>query len=122
MAEVKYEIIKSGSSNILLREFYGKVKADDVIESFRYIFERYANDDLNGIISDFSQSKFSMSLGDFQKVLKYIKQTPDIYNFQLAIVVNTPQQTIFPIIAKARFKKLDIKPFSTVDAALNWFD
>jgi len=63
-----------------------------------------------------------MSIVDFQKVLKYIKQTPILYTLQLAIVVNTPQKTIFPIIAKTRLKKLNIKPFSTLDAALNWLN
>ncbi len=122
MAEVKYEIIKSGSTKILLREFHGKVQADDVVESFKYIFEKYIDEDFSGIVSDFSHAKFAMGISDFQKVLKYIKRTPAIYNFQLAIVVNTPQKTIFPIIAKTKLKRLNIKPFSTLSAALDWLD
>ena len=120
MAEVKYEIIKSGSKNILLREFHGKVRAEDVVESFKYIFKKYVDEDFTGIISDFTHAKFAMNIGDFQKVLKYLKQTPSIYHYQLAIIVDTPQKTIFPIIAKTKLKKLKIKPFSTIRAALDW--
>ena len=122
MAEVKYEILKSESTNILLREFHGKVNADDVVESFKYIFEKYIDEDFTGIISDFTHAKLAMSISDFQKVLKYIKKTPVIFDIQLAIIVDTPKKVIFPILAKTRLKKLNIKPFSTLSAALKWLN
>ncbi len=123
MADVRYEIIETSSaSNVVIREFIGIVKADDVIESFKYIFEKYVDEEFTAIITDFTHAKFAMSISDFQKVLKYIKKTPVIFDIQLAIIVDTPKKVIFPILAKTKLKKLNIKPFSTVDAAIKWLN
>lgn len=63
-----------------------------------------------------------MSIKDFQAVLKYIKQTPVIFNIQLAVIVNTPKKVIFPVLAKTKLKDLNINPFSKVEASLAWLN
>ena len=120
MAEVKYEIVKSQESNIIIREFYGVVKAEDVINSFKYILEKYDVENIAGIITDFDHAKLAMSLKQFPVVLEYINQNPIIFRIKLAVIVSTPKKIIFPLLAKTKLKKLKIAPFSTRNAAIVW--
>lgn len=121
MAEVKYQVTESSNSSIIIiREFYDEIKAEDIINSFEYLFQKYDSDKISGIISDFDNAKFAMNLNQFQAVLKYIDQTPKLYKIKLAVIVDTPKKIVFPILAKTKLKKLRIKPFSSKEAAIIW--
>ena len=122
MVEVKYEIVKSQDSNIIIREFYGVVQAEDVINSFEYIFKKYDIENIDGIATDFDQAKFAMNLKQFQAVLNYINKNPILFKIKMAVIVNTPKKIIFPILAKTMLKKLNIKPFTTRNAAVVWLN
>jgi hypothetical protein len=120
MAEVKYRLIESNKKTIIVREFFGDVEVSDVTESFKYIFKEYAELNIVGIITDLTQANFNIGIKEFPKVLQFILQNKKSFSLKMAVIADTPKKTVFPMLAQVRFKFLPVKPFTTMQAAIDW--
>ncbi|WP_372751403.1 hypothetical protein [Labilibaculum sp.] len=122
MAEVSYKIIQTEKNTIVLREFFGDVEVTDIRESFIHIFKEYVEQEIVGIITDFTQANMLINISEFPKVLEFIRQNNKLFQLKLAVIVNTPEKTILPMLAHARLKDLHVKPFATMQASINWMN
>ena len=92
------------NDNVILRCFKGDVYFEDIIDSWNEIFSRYENlTSFNGIVTDFLDA----TLHHEDK------------NLNIAIVMDTPQVTNTIMMAR-KMIQLQIRPFSTREAAMNW--
>lgn len=52
-----------------------------------------------GIISDLRGVKFDISPSVFKQVSAFLKSHPQLYNYKLAAITDTPKQVVWVIIA-----------------------
>ena len=106
---------------ILVREFEGTVSSKDIIESWEELIEKkMINSKLKGVINNLIECDLKMDIKSFNSVIMYIKKQKELKKIKLAVVCNSPRTFVFPILGEHRHKDLQIKPFSSIDAATNW--
>ncbi len=107
--------------NVIIRCFSGDLTLDDIIKSWDEIFSRY--DDLTSyksIVSDLLNINLKFGEEHHHNLVEYLTGHIDrIEDMKVAIVLDTPQIT-HPILLNRKIKKLQIRPFSTMDAAIKW--
>lgn len=116
-----YEKCNSHPESILIRKFIGKVNVNDIIESWKYLFENKLIDDkIKGVINDLSGCELLMDMKSFETLIGYIKKQDFIKGIKLAVISDSSKIIIFPFLGEKQEKELNIKPFSTLKAAVDW--
>lgn len=118
---VEYSYIDVLEKRILCRKFSENASIKDVISSFEEIMNnQMLSDNTIGIITDLRGVKFDINPSVFKRVSKFLKLHPELYDYRLAAITETPKQVVMVILANNVSSKLNTKPFSTFDAALAW--
>ena len=107
---------------VIIRHISGKVNLPDMVESWHLLFEKYSNlKDYRGILTSFLDAEIIMEDRNMGDLVEFLKANMDrIQDTKIAIVMDTPMITTTIILAK-RMKSLQIKPFTTEEAAMRWF-
>ncbi len=120
MDKVEYTYEDINGKGIMIRKFYGKIEVDNIIDSFIYLFDNnLPKDNCIGIISDFCNATIEMNMLEFRKVLAFIKKNKNLHDLKLAVIVDTPNKSVFPFLAQTVLK-VQVCPFSTTKAAKEW--
>lgn len=107
--------------SILIRDFEGKVSVHEIIESWENIIEnKLIKDSTTGIINNLSGCDLNMNMTSFSKLISYLKKHEIFSRIKLAVVCDKPGTIIFPILGERKERDLKIKPFSTMEAAVDW--
>ena len=107
--------------SILIRKFSGKVSIQNIIDSWEYLHENEIIDKkIKGVINNLSGCELIMDIESFKTLIDYLKKQDYIKDIKLAVISDTPKTIIFPILGKEQERELKIKPFSTMEAAVNW--
>ncbi|RKD94596.1 hypothetical protein [Marinifilum flexuosum] len=120
MADVVYDKVEVKNSCVIIRSFYGFVEIHEVLDSFLHMRDSLICKNVIGIVTDFESANLNFKLSDLEIVVKHINNEGIYKNIKLAIVVDTPKKTVFPIIAQAKLKEAKLKPFASLKAAMNW--
>ena len=56
----------------------------------------------------------------FKTLIDYLKKQDYIKEIKLAVITDTPKTMIFPFLGEEQERELKIKPFATMEAAVNW--
>ena len=109
--------------NILTRTFKGDVTMTDVISSWEYIINnRLITQTHKGVISDYSEACIQSDIEDIAKLKNLVIENIDIFqNLKLAVIINSPK-IIIPMLFQYECSNIDTKPFSTIDAAIDWIN
>lgn len=107
---------------ILIKKFNGEVNVNDIIESWEYLRknEQLINTEIKGIINDLSDCELIMDMDSFKTLISYLKKQDFIKDIKLAVISESPKTIVFPILGEKNKSELKIKPFSTMEAAVNW--
>ena len=109
--------------NVILRSFNGDVYLQDIIDSWDETLTRF--DDLmvyKGMITDFSGANFLHEDNNMSRVIDYLKEHIERMNdMKIAVIMDSPHVTNTIMIGQ-KMKHLQIRPFSTRKAALNWIN
>ncbi len=107
---------------VIIRHISGKVYLPDMVESWHLLFEKYSNlKDYRGILTSFLDAEIILEDRNMGDLVEFLKANMDrIQDTKIAIVMDTPMITSTIILAK-RMKSLQIKPFTTEEAAMRWF-
>ena len=106
---------------ILIRDFSGTVNAKELIDSWNIIIENNANNKkLKGIINDLTNCELQLDLDGFTTVMEFMNKQEFLKKIKIAVLSESSNQIVFPFLAQKNEKQLNIKPFSTMDAATNW--
>ncbi len=107
--------------NIIIRRFSADVSLEDIIKSWDKLFARY--DDLTiykGIVSDLLDVNLQFGEEHHNSLVEYLIGYVDrIEDMKVAIVMDSPLITN-PILMNHKMQKLQIRPFSTMNAAVKW--
>ena len=107
--------------SILVRDFTGKVGVQDIIKSWDYIIEhKLIEDTTKGVINNLSACDLQMNLESFDTLIAYLKEQKQLSSLKLAVICDNPRTIVFPTLGEAKERSLQIKPFSTMEAARNW--
>lgn len=107
--------------SILIRDFVGKVSVNDILESWDHIIENdLINESTRGIINNLSGCDLCMDMDGFKILMAYLKKHEYLKRVRLAVVCTDPKTIVFPSLGESKEPELNIKPFSTMDAAVNW--
>ena len=121
MSDVVYKFIQRQDKRILFRTFTGAVSFKDIIDSWDYcINEELLAHDVVGCVSDFRAAQFVSNPRELDQFLAYMDQHDQFRHLRLAVLVDTPDKIVFPMIGESKLHNRIIKPFSTEEAALNW--
>lgn len=61
-----------------------------------------------------------MNIESFDILLSYLKKQEYLSKIKLAVICDNPRTIVFPSLGERKEKELKIKPFSTMDAAVDW--
>lgn len=107
--------------SILIRDFVGKVRVNDIIESWDHIIaDKLIRDSTKGIINNLTACDLCMDMEGFKTLMAYLKKQEYLKNVKLAVLCNDPKTIVFPALGESKEPELNIKPFSTEDAAVSW--
>lgn len=106
---------------ILVRSFMGTVSVDEIIESWEHlIINDMITPSIRGVVNDISSCDLQMNMESFKTLAGYLKQNPSLKGIKLAVICIDPRMIVFPTVAQTEEKELEIKPFSTREAAVGW--
>ncbi len=107
--------------SILIREFVGKVTTKNIIESWEYLIEnKLINENIKGVINDLTGCELIMDMDSFKTLLAYMKKQKLFKVIKLAVISDSPDTIVFPVLGENMERELSIKPFSTMEAAVYW--
>jgi hypothetical protein len=117
------EITIDDQDGVIMRRFSGEVCFEDILESWKKLLATYSNlEDFNGILTNFLDAEIKHEDKNLNVLVEFLKGYLDqLKDLKIAIVMDTPMVTN-TIIVSQRVKSLQIKPFSTVEAALKWIE
>ena len=107
--------------HILIRKFIGKTSGKDIVDSWEYLHKNnLINKKIKGVINDLSDCELIMDMEKFKTLLNFMKNQDYLKNIKLAVISDNPEIIVFPFLGKEQERTLKIKPFSTMEAAVNW--
>jgi hypothetical protein len=115
--KVSTEVLDS----VIIRYYHGEVRLEGILESWNTLFRNYKNlQDYKGIVSVFLDANVLHEDENLNVLVEYLRAYLDLLkDLRIAIVMDTPMVTNTIIIGQ-KMKHLQIKPFSTEEAALKW--
>jgi len=106
---------------VILRYFKGDVYLQDIIDSWDDIFTRF--EDLSvykGVITNFLEAELHHEDHNMNILVDYLKGYIERMNdLKIAVVMNSPHVTN-TIMLGQKMKHMQIRPFTTMQAAMNW--
>lgn len=61
-----------------------------------------------------------VKLSELRKIVTFLKTSEKLKSLKLAIVVNTPEKTVLPMLAVRYYSKLELRAFSEIKTAIRW--
>jgi len=117
------EVTIHEQNGVIIRRFSGEVCFEDMMESWDKLLTTYTNlTDYKGILTNFLNAEIKHEDRNLNVLVEFLKGYLDqLKDLKIAIVMNTPMVTN-TIIMSQRLKSLQIKPFSTIEAAMEWIE
>lgn len=107
--------------SILVRDFIGEVSVKEIIESWEYLIEnQLIQDTTKGVINNLQGCDLCMDMDSFQILISFLKKHEHLTRIKLAVICDKPENIVFPALGERKEPELHIKPFSTMDAAVDW--
>ena len=118
---MKYTI--NEQNGVIIRRFSGEVCIEDMMDSWDKLLASYTNlQDYKGILTSFLDADIKHEDNNMNIVVDFLKGKLDqLKDLKIAIVMDTPMVTN-TIIMGQKVKTLQIKPFSTFEAAMQWIE
>ena len=109
------------SDSVIVRRFVGEISQDDIIESWKELFDRFQDlDPYSGLVIDLLNAKISQDRNKFREMVEYLRQEADrLEEKKIAYLMDTPQVTQV-ILLDHQLSQLQIRPFATLQGALDW--
>lgn len=118
---IKHSQHKAYPDTVLVRTFKGEVSTDDIIASWKHLIEHnLITKNIKGVLNDLEDCDLCMNMDGFRILMDYMKEQKPLEGIKIAVVTNSPKRIIFPALGETNEKPLNIKPFSTFAAAVEW--
>lgn len=112
------------ATGIFYKFYSGSVEFDDIVHSWNEIIENgLIPEKTHKFLLDYSKANYVSGPETARKIAQFYKQNQRIFSgAKIALIMQRPNQVIFPILVDAECAFMSVKPFYTLDAARNWLD
>ena len=119
--KVIYENHNLFPESILIRKFIWKASSLDIIKSWEYLLENnLIEKNIKGVITNLLECDLNLDMESFKTVINYMQNQACLKGIKCAVVTENSKTIVFPFLGEKRNSDLKIKPFSTIEAAVNW--
>ncbi len=110
------------SLEILFKYYYGQITIEDIESSWEYAFENHLiPKEKKGFILDYRNSNFKLKIDEHTAISDFYKKHLDIFGgFKIAILTENPKDIVIPILVESQDEGYSSRPFSTLEAAIDW--
>lgn len=112
------------ATGIFTKQHFGRVTVEDIVSSWEYAFENcLIPEGVTGFVVDFQKASLDMKIPDHLRVSGFYAKHLDILGgFKYAVLVSTPRDMVMPVLISTQDKGYITRPFSTLEAALDWLN
>lgn len=118
------ELYYNSEGTILFRKVIKDcVDIDEVLDSWNKIVNgNYINENVVGIINDMQLTKLKIDVSSLESIINIFRKYNDVFrNIKIAVVVNTPKNTVLPMFAESEYsEEFKIRPFYKIENAEKW--
>ena len=106
---------------VLFRKFDGLLSIEEEINMLQYAVDNgLINENVSGMILDMTAAQFDFGVGEGHKIVDYVSTVESLAKLKYAIIVDTPEKIIYPLLGELHSEEALLKPFSTEEAAIHW--
>ena len=118
----KYTYKYDKESRIMHKQHFGSFTIEAIIDSWDDGIEQgLVHSDVRSFLLDYTDAKLDLKFGSADKMVAYFNARPHLFKRKkIAVVVNTPENVVHPILAQAKPKNYSLAIFSTQLAANTW--
>ena len=121
MAEFEYTRRVELGKEYLFRKVLGKFTVEDEIDMIQYALDHDLIDErIVGMIIDLNNATMDFGVGEGRKIMEYCGSNPQLARLKYALVVDTAEKIIHPLVGNIEISQIMLRPFSTEEAALHW--
>lgn len=118
---IAYENHPKYNNSILVRKLIGNVSPSELIEYWKYLIDyKLISSSTKGIINDLTNCNLCMNKDEFDSFIQFLDSNKTIRKIKIAVITTNPKNIVFPMLAENSKNQLNVKPFSTSEAAENW--
>lgn len=120
---ITYVLDSNYPQSILVRQFENTVRLNDILSSWQFMEnEKLIKPHVIGIINNLKNCQLEINMDDFGQLITFLKSHEQFKNLKLAVITENPDATLFPSYAEKFITDLNIRPFSSYEAALTWIE
>lgn len=118
----KFKYQFDDATKILYKYYYGIITLDDIYSSWDYaIANNLIPKETKGFILDYRQGTFNIGLYEYPKIAEYYINHLEIFrNQRIAIITESMEDRLIPILVETKDQGYKSKPFSSLERAINW--
>ena len=118
----KYTYQYDTKSHIMHKKHFGTFTINMLIDSWDEAIEKHlVPSETMTFLLDYTEAKLDMNIGAAEKMVNYFNEQSHLFeDKKIAVVVNTPENIVHPILAQARPRNYILRIFSTLPAAYLW--
>ena len=118
--KIKYRFDES--TGIMYKYYFGTIRLKDIVSSWDdAISKKIIPENTKGFILDYTKANFDIEVSETNGIADYYRQHLDVFGAKkIAIITQTPSDTIFPIMVEKKDSGYSSHPFYTLEAAIDW--
>lgn len=121
MHQIEYTSRTFYGVEVLFRCFTGPLTTEQENEMLAYaVAKGLINENVKGMVLDMRLAEFDFKPEDAGQILDFVSKDPQLASLKYAILVDSPDQIIYPLLGAMYKESAKIKPFSTEAAAIKW--
>nr|WP_321486758.1 hypothetical protein [uncultured Draconibacterium sp.] len=107
---------------IVFKTYFGLISVNDVKESWLDAIEKdIFPADTIGFVLDYRAAHFDIEMGNYIEIATFLRQHLDIFgNKRIAIITENPDDIVYPMLIGFLDQGYESRPFSTMEAAIQW--
>ena len=106
---------------VLFRCYTGPLTTEQEKEMLTYaVTNGLINENVKGMVLDMRMAEFDFQPEDAHQIIDFVSKDPLLASLKYAILVDSPDQIIYPLLGAMYKESAKLKPFSTEAAAIKW--
>jgi len=120
MIEIKVQVALD--YDILYKKYFGEISLEDVFSSWKNIIEEnQIPNTINKFLLDYREASLMFTIDSIEEIVNFYREHDAVFeDSKIALLMETPEQVVFPYLLKYERPSLSIKAFYTYEAALSW--